>query len=76
MKKFNPKNTVIVTVEGGVADFFHVPKCIENVVMIDWDSLENGNCPLCGEELNDEVNPCETCGFDINISSDEWLEKE
>jgi hypothetical protein len=76
MKKYNPKNTVIVTVEGGVAEFFHVPEGIE-VLKVDWDNLENGDCPVCNSEL-DESGICTDldCLFDTNLDAKEWLEKE
>jgi hypothetical protein len=76
LQKYNPKNTVIVTVEGGVAEFFHVPEGI-NVLKVDWDNMEGAYCPVCNSKL-DEFGVCTDldCLFDTNLSSDEWLEKE
>jgi hypothetical protein len=76
LQKYNPKNTVIVTVEGGVAEFFHVPEGI-NVLKVDWDNMENGYCPVCNGELDwDGLCKDPDCLFDTNLDAKEWLEKE
>jgi len=47
MKKYNKNKTVVIEISGGVGEFTNVP---ENVtpLKIDYDTLENGECPICG----------------------------
>jgi hypothetical protein len=65
----NKLDTVIITVEGGVAEILSTPENI-NVIIVDYDNLEDGGgynyCPVCGEyyESWPENNICTKCGFD------------
>lgn len=44
------KQVVVVEVRGGLAEFTVVSPGIE-VVMIDFDAGDAGECPYCGEEV-------------------------
>ena len=63
--------TIIVTVNGGVAEIYHNPTDIE-VIVVDYDNLEDVDgyvyCPACSEYF--EPFPlngiCTVCGFDVN----------
>ena len=67
----NKKNTVIIEVNGGVADVTYCPEGID-VVIVDHDNLDEGYsdyCPNCGEiieNLEKHDGICPNCGFDTN----------
>jgi hypothetical protein len=44
------KPTVLIEVRGGVADVTHEPKGVRTII-VDWDSTESGECPLCRGDL-------------------------
>lgn len=69
MKKYIKNNTVIVEVNGGVAYTSHSPENIECLI-IDYDTLDSGACPLCGYDFssdlpfNDDDTFCPECNIE------------
>ena len=51
MKKYNKNNTVVIEISGGVGEFANVPINI-TPLKIDYDTIENGECPICGYEFD------------------------
>lgn len=66
------KNLVVVGVNGGVAEFETLPPGFTyETMVIDYDVLEGGLCPICNSmldlsEVNGKINhaTCELCGVD------------
>jgi len=68
------KTIAVVIIEDGVVTET-ITKEGEEVFVIDLDAMENGCCPLCGEELLDgesDGNVCLDCGDIDNIIFSEY----
>lgn len=73
------KNKVIISVSGGMADVISQPENVE-VTIIDWDNIEGGGCPVCGnhtltENKKDEPMFCSDCNIDWSPLVDMDLEE-
>jgi predicted RNA-binding Zn-ribbon protein involved in translation (DUF1610 family) len=75
------RDKVIIVVRGGVAEVLDAPKYTE-VMIIDFDNLEGGQCPICGESIirdEDETtislkDICDYCGYRDNMTEEELIE--
>ena len=60
----NNSDTIYVSVRDGVADVESLPPAMApcKVEVIDYDNMEDGNCPICGNQL--DVYVCWACDID------------
>lgn len=60
----NNSDTIYVSVRDGVADVEYLPPAMASckVEVIDYDNMEDGNCPICGNQLDNEK--CLACDID------------
>lgn len=78
LRKGDKMSLIIVEVLGGIADVTKCPEGID-VCIIDWDSLENGQCPFCGNDSFDGISDdkyCISCGVEFGLGAITILEKE
>lgn len=56
----------IIVIEDGAASVYR-----GDALVIDWDVLENGECPLCGADIDeDEDEACPECGLPMDAVRD------
>jgi len=74
-----PENYVLIEVKEGIPDVTYSTEGIE-VEIVDWDCLENGECPICGAELDgDDDWKCPEHGSEEDMATllwDKWSVEE